>query len=188
MELGPSGTRFAAPVKVTFRFAPGAFPVVTGAPVYVATYVNRAWERLSVAPSGSDAVAGYTTHFSLFGVVADEPFQPEYLLESSGTDFALAGVSLSSSVRLEMLSMMVAATRVDYIIEAHGAADAEIQLRGLRPSTTLSIFDNAYAHKTLVVTDELGTATYRQALGGGRHEVRGRRRRRRLRVDRNLRR
>ncbi|MBI3185151.1 MAG: hypothetical protein HYZ28_23695 [Myxococcales bacterium] len=72
VELGPSGTEFAAPVQVQFSFDPASLPSPELPELArVATVVNGDWEPLpdGAVDAAAGTVSGTTTHFSRFGVI-----------------------------------------------------------------------------------------------------------------------
>lgn len=69
-ELGPAGTTFKVPIKVTFRY--GGVDLKGGAPtkLYAATVEGSAWRALDgrTLDEAARTVAGTTTHFSIYGM------------------------------------------------------------------------------------------------------------------------
>lgn len=67
-DIGPSGTEFAIPAKVTFNYA-GSEPL---GELRVATAEGRSWAALDGATvdEASNEVAGLTSHLSLFALVS----------------------------------------------------------------------------------------------------------------------
>jgi methanogen extracellular protein (TIGR04279 family) len=68
IDLGPSGARFSAPVKISITFDPADFPLGTTPVIYV--FEAGAWKALPTTIVGNKAVA-YVDHFSIFVLFAE---------------------------------------------------------------------------------------------------------------------
>lgn len=75
-EIGPTGTTFAVPASVTYRYDPSALGAIDPTTLELATVSGGVWTTLagSTVDTSRGEVSGTTAHFSVFGLVARTGF------------------------------------------------------------------------------------------------------------------
>lgn len=98
-EFGPSGTTFSQPVTISITYDQASLPQgVNEADLRLGTVVNGGWEAVSdsTVDVAANKVTGTTTHFSIYGVVAEAAYTSEDLQDtwySMGIDTPQKGFS-----------------------------------------------------------------------------------------------
>jgi hypothetical protein len=142
--LGPPGTQFRAPVRLTISYRDEDHSAVLPQRLQLATFVDDQWHPLEDVTSEPGAVSGKVDHFSVFAVVAAPPANELVLDEQTGTTFTIGGVTLQSSQSLHLLSMSVWEKLILLSFEGLGAPSATFSFQGLRPNATLYAYDGGY--------------------------------------------
>src|SRR4029079_15729510 len=71
-EIGPTGTQFAMPVRLTLHYTDGSLASTRASMLRVATFAGGSWQILSGAEVDTNArtVSGLTTHLSPYAIIA----------------------------------------------------------------------------------------------------------------------
>jgi hypothetical protein len=169
-SLGPSGLHFDKPVGLVFRCAPGDLPIVDNVELRAATRVAGVWQTLPATPVEHGAIGGLTEHFSEFGVVIAGTSEPLHLGETTGTHFELGGVRIEAAAPFHLLGMTLGGGWVSYLAEGAPGESVELTASGLLPRTLAHVIDNGLNQSTAIETDDAGSLSYTQPLGG-KHAV-----------------